>query len=321
MDVDPMIFILIWAGTGALAVLGLALIGAAMQDRPASAGGAATQPVRCACCGYDSSGLEHGICPECGVELDTGGAHRTPRARASYAMGGLATLLLASAGPWVDHAARHGVVHAMPTEVLAIVGTYVSAVRPTTVRHLLGHSDAHGLSASERRRAAEVARRGLLTESKTGVRRSCAELLAETADAAPEGAVELLLRDRDAEVRALGVRGLSRMIRPIEGECAMGARVAVATRLGRLALHDPSERVRRSAVDELGEMTGFGPRVQVLVDALEDSSRSVRMRALFALSRESSLPTTAVLAASRRLMDEEQDVRLAAMLVLKRARG
>ncbi|MBY0313174.1 MAG: HEAT repeat domain-containing protein [Phycisphaerales bacterium] len=325
MDVTLSIAI-IWACTGGFAAIGLGLLGVAICGGRASfatalSTPAASRPEYCPCCGYDARGLEDDLCPECGSHTPTGHALRSTRKRTIIGACGVAMLFSACVGPWADHVARHGIVHATPAEVLTIVGRYVPSTRAVITRNLLGRADAESLPRSARQSAATLAAITLDSAADASTRRASAALLAATADAAPDDSADRLLRDRDSEVRSQGVRALSRLAEPTSRGACIASRIAIASRLGRIALRDRSDQVRRLAIDELGDMTGTGARMHVLVAALEDSSRSVRMRALFALSRERTLSASAVFAVSRCLLDEEHDVRMAALLVVRRARG
>lgn len=325
MDVTLTIAI-IWACSGGLAAVGLGLLGVAMRGRGHSAvlagdGQPASRPEYCPCCGYDARGLESDLCPECGAHPSAGDALRSNRSRIIAGAAGMTMLLAACVGPWADHVARHGIVYSTPAEVLTIVGRYIPSTRSAIAHNLLGRADAHDLAPSARRAAAALAAITLDSAADAPTRRTAATLLAVTAAAAPDGSADRLLRDRDSEVRSQGVRALSRLADPGCRDACIATRIAIVTRLGRIALHDRSEQVRRLAIDQLGDMAGVGPRMRVFVAALDDSSRSVRMRALFALSRERTLSPSALLAVSRRLLDEERDVRLAAQLVVRRVRG
>lgn len=325
MDVTPIIVIL-WACTGGLVAVGLGLLGVAIRGwRPSIAhvptACSASRPDHCHCCGYATVGLESEICPECGAASSASDIQRATRIRVACGVLGTSMLLAACLGPWADHVARHGLVHSSPAEALALVARYVPATRPVVARNLLGRADARVLSPSASRAAADLAAILLDSAPDACTRRNAAALLSATIVAAPHGAVDRLLSNRDSEVRAQGVLALSRVADAQSGPEAIAIKLAIATRLGRIALNDRVDRVRRTAIDELGEMSGAGPRLHVLLAALDDSSRSVRMRALLALSRERTLSPSAVFAVSRCLLDQEHDVRLAALLVMRRSRG
>lgn len=323
MDVTPTI-IIIWVCVGACIAVGLGMLGVAVCGlwsrgaEPRQAVGAVRSHT-CPCCGYDISGLEEDLCPECGMPSAAGGVRRDTRIRLACAAIGIGLLLAAGLGPWVDRAARHGVIQAAPSEALAIVAQYVPSIQSEAIRQLLSRADAYELTGAGRKQAARLAMRALLQSSDIALRRPAAELLATTADVAPEGAIDALLRDRDFEVRLQGVRALA--IAAAGSALAMSEKVGMVARLGRIALSDRSDRVRRTAVDAIGDMGGVGPRVRVLVSALGDSSRTVRIRAIFALARQRVLPVRAMLAISMRLLDTEPDVRTAALMVVKRTLG
>lgn len=315
MDVPPII-IAIWTSAGACLLAGGVLSAWATFARPKprlndGPDAARSDPEACCpYCGYSSRGLETDTCPECGQSMAGALAAHHLRRRIAAGMVGVLLLLASATGPLLDHGYRVGWLNALPTEALAFIAEHVPATRQRVLHTLAGRADAGGLSSSEQRDVSELIERMLDRETRTTVRREAAGLLRSIAGEMRDSCAAAAIRDRDPVVRQHGVQALSRS--------AQADRV-VTTTLVRVIACDRNDRVRREAVEAL-RVRGLGDprRAHALRAALDDSSPSVQIRAMYAIGDATSVSLSAVLAISAKLVTGDEHVREAAAWTIAR---
>lgn len=88
-------------------------------------------------------------------------------------------------------------------------------------------------------------------------------------------------------------------------------------------LNHPEERVRLSAAEQLGDVTGgdVAEAVRALTAALKDDSAYVRQAAVRSLGAHGTAARDAVAALQRALKDSDEGVRLDARAALKKIQG
>lgn len=308
---------MIWVLAGVLGASGIALVLAAMwaSGRRLGAGApvAGTCGGRCHGCGYSTDGLEGEICPECGGGF-VACARRVERGRRVMLVGaGVVLLVGAGMGYPAGQAAQYGLAHAAPNVVLI----QVLRCWPSSIGAMGGElrvrADTGMLRDWERRELARACEGAMGRGECATVRRQAAAVLASVGNDASEAMVLGMLRDRDAGVRAEGVRAACAGC-----ERAQGKNSFVRRRLMTLAQADRSPMVRKLAVDSM-RLVGAGEEGRsVLTAALADPNDGVRCRALLGLASgvwDDRVATTAALSAAR---DADENVRWLATWALAR---
>lgn len=260
----------------------------------------------CGACGYCRAGLEAAdVCPECGkteVEGAAAGATRLRARRVRRVMGVAAAVALAGAAVKM---AMHGPMSVLPTAVLAQVLPLLPGTPVGVYKDLGRAAESGALGTLERRAVASGCADVLTLRTDRGARRMAAGLLASLPGGGDESVSAACLTDADEQVRVQGVRSLARA-----GACGE----ETLARLIESALGDPSERVRRLAVDAVCQMSRGRPGPMVSISAAaRDESERVRERTMYAIGTSRALPPAAVRAALEAVRDTSATVREAAV--------
>ncbi len=308
---------MIWVLAGVLGASGVVLVLAAMwaSARRLGAGAPAVGTCGgwCRGCGYSTDGLEVEVCPECGGGF-VASARRVERGRrAMLVAAGVALLLGAGLGYPVGQAAQYGLAHAAPNMLL------VQALRcsPSTIgaisTELRVRAEMGMLRDWERRDLVRACEGAMGRCGSAAERREVASVLARVGNDASEATVLRMLQDRDAGVRAEGVRAAC-----AGRDKAQGKNSFVRRQLMTLAQTDRSATVRKLAVDSM-RLVGQGEEGRsVLAAALGDPNDGVRRRALLGLASgvwDDGVAAAAAIAACR---DSDENVRWLATWALTR---
>lgn len=276
-------------------------------------GSALRRRAACGWCGYALLGLEDARCPECGRSMRESELDVARRGTVRRMVSGCVLMLL-GAGCWpVADAAQFGVAHALPSVVLIEWLRCSPGAHAMVTSELQMRADSDRLRAWERRELARVCAGMVRREADGAMRRDAAWLLSRLGPETPADALVVMLKDRDDAVRTSGIEAVRRS--------APEALRAWGT-LGTLATGDRSAMVRKRAIDAMRFMADEGHDTgrhrSTLLLAIEDPSDTVRHSAVCALAESFERDGAALAAVCRRASDSSEDVRWAAAMALGR---
>jgi HEAT repeat protein len=279
---------------------------------------------RCDCCAYELTGLENGLCPECGWSYQTDRVPPRKRLRATLRASGLLGL---SAALWMTPTvAREGWLAPVPGLALAAALPYAGSGDSAVHGELARRLDRSSLSAWERRTLADRCTSIIASRHDERQRAGAATLLAKVRTDATAHARILIgcLNDSSAVVRGCIVDVLVVAAMPDDdGRDRLGIieRGKIVAALATAAACDESESVRRRAIDGLGRAGTFDhDATDVFIGALRDPAPRVRERALYSMcGRFAPLaPDSAISAIEAAAHDQHDGVREAAVFALGR---
>jgi HEAT repeat protein len=240
------------------------------------------------------------------------------RRRVRLGLAGIAMMILGLVCWPLADASRFGVAHALPTIVLVEWLRVSPGSHGAVACELQSRVDSQRLWACERRELAGVCAEIMRRETDGAVRRDVAWLLSRLGADTPPEAIGRMLGDRDAAVRALGIEATRRS--NLVDEAARGA-------LPGMVLRDRSALVRRRAIDAMramGDMgvgePGEGKRRSTILLALEDPNDGVRQSAISALGDSADRCDETLLAVCGKAADPSENVRWSAAIALGRIR-